>query len=95
MLVIMMKIILPFALIVVVSARNKVLLVSMDGFRWDYIDRVKTPNFDRMAREGVKAPFINNTFITKTFPCHYSIATGLYIFLSTLFESSVGYRSKF
>ena len=80
MLVIMMKIILLFALIVVVSARNKVLLVSMDGFRWDYIDRVKTPNFDRMAREGVKAPFINNTFITKTFPCHYSIATGLLYF---------------
>ena len=54
----------------------KVLLVSMDGFRWDYTDQVSTPHFDAMAREGVKAPFVNNTFITKTFPCHYSIATG-------------------
>lgn len=56
----------------------KVLLVSMDGFRWDYIRRAQTPNFHRMAREGVRVPFINNTFITKTFPCHYSIVTGLY-----------------
>lgn len=54
----------------------KVLLVSMDGFRWDYINKVKTPNFDIMAQEGVRVPFINSTFITKTFPCHYSIATG-------------------
>lgn len=60
------------------SVRAKVLLVSMDGFRWDYINKVDTPNFDVMAREGVRVPYINNTFITKTFPCHYSIATGLY-----------------
>ena len=59
----------------------KVLLVSMDGFRWDYINKVATPNFDSMAREGTRAPFINNTFITKTFPCHYSIATGRQVLL--------------
>ena len=58
----------------------KVLLVSMDGFRWDYINKVATPNFDLLAKEGTKAPYINNTFITKTFPCHYSIATGTWIF---------------
>ena len=56
--------------------KYQVLLVSMDGFRWDYVNHVSTPNFDALAREGVKTPYINNTFITKTFPCHYSIATG-------------------
>ncbi|XP_071132349.1 ectonucleotide pyrophosphatase/phosphodiesterase family member 5-like [Mytilus edulis] len=56
----------------------QVLLVSMDGFRWDYLTKVSTPNFDRLARHGTKAIYINNTFITKTFPSHYSIVTGLY-----------------
>lgn len=61
---------------------DKVLLISMDGFRWDYIQKANTPNFDRFAQHGVKAAsFINNTFITKTFPCHYSIATGKFVFL--------------
>jgi ectonucleotide pyrophosphatase/phosphodiesterase family protein 5 len=55
---------------------NQVLLVSMDGFRWDYLQKVPTPNFDSLAKHGTKAEFINNTFITKTFPCHYTIATG-------------------
>ncbi|OWF51868.1 bis(5'-adenosyl)-triphosphatase enpp4-like [Mizuhopecten yessoensis] len=57
---------------------NQVLLVSMDGFRYDYPEKVATPNFDRMARNGVRAAYVNNTFTTKTFPSHYSIATGLY-----------------
>ncbi|XP_033745896.1 ectonucleotide pyrophosphatase/phosphodiesterase family member 5-like [Pecten maximus] len=57
---------------------NQVLLVSMDGFRYDYPEKVSTPNFDRMARKGVRAAYVNNTFTTKTFPSHYSIATGLY-----------------
>lgn len=61
-----------------VVGANQVLLVSMDGFRWDYLKKVPTPNFDSLARNGTKAEFINNTFITKTFPCHYTIATGLY-----------------
>lgn len=37
-----------------------------------------TPNFDMFAAKGTHAKYINNTFITKTFPCHYSIATGLF-----------------
>ncbi|ESO94265.1 hypothetical protein LOTGIDRAFT_118461 [Lottia gigantea] len=57
---------------------DKVLLVSMDGFRWDYLDKMNTPHFDYLADHGVKVKYVNNTFITETFPCHYSIATGLY-----------------
>ncbi|XP_061191187.1 ectonucleotide pyrophosphatase/phosphodiesterase family member 5-like [Saccostrea echinata] len=57
---------------------QKVLLVSMDGFRWDYLKKTQTPNFDRMARLGTHALYINNTFVTKTFPNHYTLVTGLY-----------------
>ena len=40
------------ALLMVFLTRTnaKVLLVSMDGFRWDYINKAATPNFDRMAQ---------------------------------------------
>ncbi|XP_023930802.1 bis(5'-adenosyl)-triphosphatase enpp4-like [Lingula anatina] len=57
---------------------EKLLLLSFDGFRWDYLDKVETPFLDYIAGCGAKAPYINGTFITKTFPSHYTIATGLY-----------------
>ncbi|XP_012942288.1 ectonucleotide pyrophosphatase/phosphodiesterase family member 5 [Aplysia californica] len=58
--------------------RGKVLLVSMDGFRHDYLTKANTPNFDAMIRAGVTMPYLNNTFVTNTFPNHYTLATGLY-----------------
>ncbi|XP_061602757.1 ectonucleotide pyrophosphatase/phosphodiesterase family member 5 [Cololabis saira] len=58
--------------------RPKLLLVSFDGFRWDYIDRVPTPNFRSVMDEGVKVEYVENAYITKTFPNHYSLVTGLY-----------------
>jgi predicted AlkP superfamily pyrophosphatase or phosphodiesterase len=58
------------------SRRNKVLLFSMDGFRWDYVNSIATPNLDRLAAAGTRAEYLNNTFCTKTFPSHFSVATG-------------------
>jgi len=58
--------------------KNYVVLVSLDGFRWDYNQLYKTPNLDNMAQEGVKADRMISSFPTITFPNHYSIATGLY-----------------
>ncbi len=58
--------------------RNYVILVSFDAFRWDYSKLYRTPNLDKMATEGVKADRLIPSFPTKTFPNHYSIATGLY-----------------
>lgn len=55
-----------------------VLLISFDGFRWDYLSRTDTPNFDRLIQEGVKAKWIEDVYITQTFPNHYTIATGMY-----------------
>ncbi|AWP19758.1 putative ectonucleotide pyrophosphatase/phosphodiesterase family member 5 [Scophthalmus maximus] len=58
--------------------RPKLLLLSFDGFRWDYIHRVPTPNFHSIMDEGVMVEQVENTYITKTFPNHYSLVTGLY-----------------
>jgi predicted AlkP superfamily pyrophosphatase or phosphodiesterase len=55
-----------------------VIMLSMDGFRWDYADRVSTPNLDYIASRGVKAEYVIPAFPTKTFPNHYTMATGLY-----------------
>ena len=64
---------------------SKVLLISMDGFRWDYIQNFSTPNFDEFARNGVTSKYLTSPFITKTFPCHYTIATGK---LANLYKDS-------
>jgi predicted AlkP superfamily pyrophosphatase or phosphodiesterase len=53
-------------------------LVSLDGFRWDYPDRALTPTLSRIAREGVRAERLLPVFPTLTFPNHYSLVTGLY-----------------
>lgn len=55
-----------------------VILVSFDGFRWDYPDLYNTPAMDEMASQGVKAGRLIPSFPTKTFPNHYTLATGLY-----------------
>lgn len=64
------------------SRRNKLLLVSMDGFRWDYVKSIPTPNLDRLAGLGTRTDYVNNTFCTKTFPSHFSVATGKSCFRS-------------
>ena len=57
----------------------KVIIISFDGFRWDYLSRTNTPNFDRIIRNGVQARYgIKSAFITKTFPNHFTLVTGLY-----------------
>lgn len=55
-----------------------VVLVSFDGFRWDYQDLYETPNFDLLEKNGVKTRYMIPSFPTKTFPNHYTLATGLY-----------------
>jgi predicted AlkP superfamily pyrophosphatase or phosphodiesterase len=53
-------------------------VLSMDGFRWDYPDNSVTPNLDSIAKIGVKAEAFIPVFPSKTFPNHYTMATGLY-----------------
>jgi len=58
--------------------RPIVIMLSLDGFRWDYPELYSTPNLDRIAREGLRAKALIPSFPTKTFPNHFSMATGLY-----------------
>lgn len=52
------------------------ILVSIDGFRADYLDRGITPNLSALAAHGVTAP-MRPSFPSKTFPNHWALVTGL------------------
>ncbi len=54
-----------------------VVILSMDGFRWDYTDYAQTPTLDSLRRVGSYAQ-IMPVFPSITFPNHYSMATGLH-----------------
>ncbi len=65
------------------SKHPLVLLISFDGFRYDYLQKVresgrKTPHFDRLRLNGVEAEYVKNAFVTETFPNHYTLVTGHY-----------------
>ncbi|MDA0987325.1 MAG: ectonucleotide pyrophosphatase/phosphodiesterase [Bacteroidetes bacterium] len=57
---------------------NYTILISFDGFRWDYLNRGITPNLDKLKANGVSAESLVPVFPTKTFPNHYTMVTGLY-----------------
>ncbi len=61
------------------GAEPIVILVSLDGFRWDYPEKyaTETPRLRELAADGVRAERMISCFPTLTFPNHYSIATGL------------------
>lgn len=52
------------------------ILVSIDGFRPDYLARGVTPNLSRLAATGVSAN-MRPSFPSKTFPNHWTLVTGL------------------
>jgi predicted AlkP superfamily pyrophosphatase or phosphodiesterase len=54
------------------------ILMSFDGWRWDYIDRHPAPNLKALATRGVRATALIPSFPALTFPNHYTIVTGLY-----------------
>ncbi|XP_077172619.1 ectonucleotide pyrophosphatase/phosphodiesterase family member 7-like [Paroedura picta] len=58
---------------------HRLLLISFDGFRWDYDQDVVTPNLDSLVEEGVKAKYITPPFVTMTSPSHFTTITGRWI----------------
>lgn len=66
-----------------------VILISLDGMRYDFVDKYKPPTLLKMSREGVRAKWMIPSFPTKTFPNHYTIATGLYPQNHGIVENSV------
>jgi predicted AlkP superfamily pyrophosphatase or phosphodiesterase len=60
-----------------VSRDQTLILVSMDGFRADYLDRGVTPVISELARDGVRAQGMRPSFPSVTQPNHYTLVTGL------------------
>ena len=55
---------------------NYTVIISLDGLRWDYLDTYDVPFLNQLAHDGVKA-VMQPSFPSKTFPNHYTLATGL------------------
>ncbi|MFQ5747730.1 MAG: ectonucleotide pyrophosphatase/phosphodiesterase [Gemmatimonadota bacterium] len=77
--------------------RPTVILVSLDAFRADYLDRGVTPNLSTLAAGGVRARALVPSFPSKTFPNHYTEVTGLYpghhgIVANNMFDPATGAR---
>jgi len=60
------------------STYSPLILISLDGYRPDYLDRGLSPNLQALANAGVRARALRPAFPTLTFPNHYTIVTGLY-----------------
>jgi len=59
--------------------QHYLVLVSLDGFRWDYAKRDNARNLLALGGSGVWAPDgVMPSYPSLTFPNHYAIATGLY-----------------
>ena len=59
------------------DSKPYLVILSLDGFRWDYPQTYHTPVLDSLKKAGVFAEMVPS-FPTKTFPNHYTLATGLY-----------------
>lgn len=58
------------------AAGNPLLLISFDGFRWNYDQDVDTPNLDQLVADGVKAKYLTPPMLTMTAPSHFTTITG-------------------
>lgn len=54
------------------------ILISLDGFKSEYLDRFDLPNLRRVAARGARGKAMVPVFPTLTFPNHYSLVTGLH-----------------
>lgn len=61
-----------------VLSKPYVILISADGFRYDYAEKYKAENLLKFAETGVSAKAMIPSFPTITFPNHWSLITGLY-----------------
>jgi len=62
--------------VVLQAKKTYTIVVSLDGFRWDYTEKYKAPNIKQMGVEGVWANMLPS-YPASTFPNHYAMATGL------------------
>jgi len=79
------------------AQQPQVVLVSIDGFRWDYLDRPEAVRLRELAGRGVRAERMIQVFPTKTFATHYSMVTGLHpgehgILANNIWDEAIGER---
>lgn len=55
-----------------------VILISADGFRYDYAEKFGAEQLLALSEKGIRAASMIPSFPSKTFPNHYSLVTGLY-----------------
>lgn len=55
-----------------------ILMISFDGFRWDYVEKYGAKNIQELGNQGIQAERMLPSYPSKTFPNHYSLVTGLY-----------------
>lgn len=54
------------------------IIISLDGFRADFLNRGLTPRLNALVKEGVSPQYMLPSFPSVTFPNHFTLATGLY-----------------
>ena len=63
-----------------IEAQSKpyVIMISTDGFRYDYAEKYNAQNLLRLSNNGIKAKAMIPSYPSITFPNHWSLITGLY-----------------
>lgn len=56
---------------------STLILVSLDGFRHDYLDQFHAPALQAIAQDGFRVNRLQPVYPTNTFPTHISMITGL------------------
>ncbi|WP_211093073.1 ectonucleotide pyrophosphatase/phosphodiesterase [Chitinophaga polysaccharea] len=60
------------------QTRPYVIMISIDGFRYDYAEKYNATQLLRLSGNGIRATAMQPSFPSLTFPNHYSLVTGLY-----------------
>lgn len=60
------------------QTRPYVIMISIDGFRYDYPEKYNAAHLLQLSGDGVRATAMQPSFPSLTFPNHYALATGLY-----------------
>lgn len=55
-----------------------VIMISADGFRYDYAKKYKAEHLQQLAHSGVESASMIPSYPSVTFPNHYTLVTGLY-----------------
>jgi predicted AlkP superfamily pyrophosphatase or phosphodiesterase len=85
----------PATVAATTSRPAPLLLISIDAYRYDYLERGLSPTLAMLANDGVRAASMQPSFPSLTFPNHYTIVTGLRpdhhgIVNNTMFDAALG-----